>query len=269
MRIVANAQAPPSAIVTYISELYSTTWNEAVNKKIYGLDCIITCDKLQEKVQADLTKIPYTIEKVYTNPQVIPENKLNAKEVIDTDSFVKNLTAGYAISTLHFLDSHPTATYTSLPQYEYVAVGGSFDQLHNGHRKLLSIASTVCTQRLTIGITGASMLTAKTFAEYIDPYPVRAEEVEKYVVEINPSIGYNIVSIEDIYGPTITDPSLQAIVVSSETITGAFQINKVRAQQGMSPLVVLVIHRSDSAILSSTFLRMQKAASMTTRTTSA
>lgn len=30
-------------------------------------------------------------------------------------------------------------------------MGGTFDRLHNGHKKLLSLAACVCQERLTIG----------------------------------------------------------------------------------------------------------------------
>ena len=33
-----------------------------------------------------------------------------------------------------------------------VAVGGTFDRLHVGHRKLLSLAATVCSETLVVGV---------------------------------------------------------------------------------------------------------------------
>jgi pantetheine-phosphate adenylyltransferase len=35
-----------------------------------------------------------------------------------------------------------------------------------------------------------------------------------------PSLVYYIVPINDIYGPTATDPNIQALVVSKETVSG-------------------------------------------------
>jgi len=267
MRVIDKHHAPASSIVSYISELYSKTWNEAVNKKIYDLDCIITCDSLQTHLQYDFSKQPYPIEKVYTTTE-LESATLSVKEVVYTDEMVKNLSKGFDISQIHFIDSHPLACYDALQQFENVAIGGSFDQLHNGHRKLLFVAAMVCAKRLTVGVTGANMLTTKTLAEYIDPYETRRDAAAQWLGFVNPSLEYNIVAIEDIYGPTITDATLQAIVVSSETLTGAFKINEVRAQQGMLPLVILVINRSDSAILSSTFLRQQKKALLTSSSSS-
>ena len=54
--------------------------------------------------------------------------------------------------------------------------------------------------------------------------------------------GNNII---DPFGPTITEPKIDAIVVSSETIFGAFKINKIRIEKNMRPLSILVSDRND------------------------
>jgi len=37
---------------------------------------------------------------------------------------------------------------------------------------------------------------------------------------IKPSLVYDIVPLHDVYGPTATDPNIQALVVSKETASG-------------------------------------------------
>ena len=39
--------------------------------------------------------------------------------------------------------------------WERVAVGGTFDRLHAGHRLLLAASALVCTGSLFVGVTGA------------------------------------------------------------------------------------------------------------------
>ena len=38
--------------------------------------------------------------------------------------------------------------------FEEVAVGGTFDRLHVGHRLLLAATALVCTRRVYVGVTG-------------------------------------------------------------------------------------------------------------------
>lgn len=42
--------------------------------------------------------------------------------------------------------------------FEHVAVGGTFDRLHVGHRILLAAAALICTRRVYVGITGTAPL---------------------------------------------------------------------------------------------------------------
>lgn len=44
--------------------------------------------------------------------------------------------------------------------------------------------------------------------------------VRRFMELFKPSIVYDIVLISDIYGPTATDPNIQALVVSKETASG-------------------------------------------------
>jgi phosphopantetheine adenylyltransferase len=64
--------------------------------------------------------------------------------------------------------------------------------------------------------------------------------------------------------PTLaeTDPHIEAIVVSEETLVGAQAINAGRAKRGFKPLHIVVVSlvwpRSASSKLSSTDLRLQE-----------
>ena len=42
--------------------------------------------------------------------------------------------------------------------YEHVAVGGTFDRLHAGHRMLLAAAALVSCRHVYIGVTGGSLI---------------------------------------------------------------------------------------------------------------
>ena len=51
------------------------------------------------------------------------------------------------------------------------------------------------------------------------------------------------------------DATIEALIVSSETIKGALKINEIRKEKGFAPLNILVSRRSNAATLSSTFVR--------------
>ena len=45
-------------------------------------------------------------------------------------------------------------------------------------------------------------------------------DVQQIMELFKPSLVYDIVPIHDVYGPTATDPNIQALVVSKETTSG-------------------------------------------------
>jgi pantetheine-phosphate adenylyltransferase len=252
----------PIAVTSYVSELYSKSWNEAVAKKCFDIEFLVVNSLVTPQLPISRVFQEHEIVKVFSSnprdPELMDLSSRSSTQIVDCNTYFKSLEDGLKQNPdVIFLD----AAYERLdvlPSYRFVAVGGSFDQLHNGHRKLLSLSATLCSERITVGVTGDSMLAAKSYQEMIDAFPKRHESVRLFLAHIKPSLQLNIVEINDPFGPAITDPLLEAIVVSSETITGGFKINQIREQQGMNLLKIYVLNRGDSAILSSTFLREQK-----------
>lgn len=50
---------------------------------------------------------------------------------------------------------------------------------------------------------------------------VRTRRVHDFVARFKPGLTYDVVSINDVYGPTGWDPDIHALVVSRETVSGA------------------------------------------------
>lgn len=48
-----------------------------------------------------------------------------------------------------------------MKRYENVALGGTFDRLHNGHKILLSQAVLRATKHVTVGVTDVTMIQCK------------------------------------------------------------------------------------------------------------
>lgn len=68
-------------------------------------------------------------------------------------------------------------------------------------------------------------------------------------------VSVDVVPLEDAAGPAATDPQLDGLLVSSETLASGRRVNAARVKKGLPPLTVLVIRRTQQASLSSTALR--------------
>lgn len=152
--------------------------------------------------------------------------------------------------------------------FDSVAVGGTFDGLHYGHRKLLTLAvSSVNVApsegKLLIGITSDEMLRNKKFAEYITPVEERIRELNDFIGNLAPGIK-NRVKVEvinDAFGPTATEEHFTALVLSHETLENGLLLNEVRREKGFPPLTLLCTRRTEANAMSSTALRYMRAES--------
>lgn len=124
-------------------------------------------------------------------------------------------------------------------KYEKVAVGGTFDYLHDGHKVIISKAFEVgeCVQ---IGIVSDQMELKKDSAG-IQPLEDRKELLKKYLKKKNWLDRGEIKVITDPLGPAAEDEEIEAIIVSEETRPGAEKINEVREENGLDRLDIVEI----------------------------
>jgi len=134
-------------------------------------------------------------------------------------------------------------TCQKLPEGSYGAVvlGGTFDRLHGGHKLLLAMSCLAATKRLLVGVSEGPLLTDKTLGDVLLPFAQRQERLSHYLASTRPGIQYEIVPIEDPFGPSIVDEALECIVVSKETEKGGASVNRRRAAKGMRELAIDVV----------------------------
>lgn len=122
-----------------------------------------------------------------------------------------------------------------------VALGGTFDPIHDGHRALFHRAFEL--GDVTVGLT-TDDLAPKTRPEerYVRPYESResdlAEELEAFAAEYDRE--YEIRPLEEPTG-IASEEDFDVLVVSPETEAGGHKINEVREAAGRDPLEIEVV----------------------------
>jgi len=169
--------------------------------------------------------------------------------------------------------------------YYSIAVGGTFDHLHIGHKLLLTMLPFLLgpeppesakpiehtdaqNKQLIIGITGDELLKKKSHQNLIESWPERQKAVWSFlqrimrfdpntpllppksksatpgpdgVYDVTETLGpltLNFAEIRDPFGPTITNESITALVVSAETRKGGHAVTMERVKKGWRALDV-------------------------------
>ncbi len=127
-----------------------------------------------------------------------------------------------------------------MQKYKKVAVGGTFDELHRGHRTLLGKAFEIG-DKVVIGLSSNEFVSKMGKPHITAPYAERYREIEAYLEKSGLAERAEIVPLNDPYGLTISGKGLDALVVSKETEVIAAKINKIGKEAGFSPLRIVTV----------------------------
>lgn len=118
-----------------------------------------------------------------------------------------------------------------------VALGGTFEPLHEGHKKLIDVAIKLGGKDVMIGITSDDM--ARMRIRSVLPFEIRAENVRQYIMK---KYGFEpkIVKITNPFGRTL-DVDFEYLVVSPETYEMALKINEKRKQMGKKKINIVKV----------------------------
>jgi pantetheine-phosphate adenylyltransferase len=119
-----------------------------------------------------------------------------------------------------------------------VALGGTFDHFHRGHKRLIDRAFETG-RYVVIGIT-TDRLARELGKEELEPFDKRKRAVEGYIKREFKNVRYKIVGLNDPYGPVLKDPDIIGLVVSPETLRRGYEILKIREGKEM-PLDLYVV----------------------------
>ena len=117
-------------------------------------------------------------------------------------------------------------------------MGGTFDHIHDGHKLLLTIAGFLAKEKLIVGITGSELLVHKRYAEVMESYMIRRNNVEEFISYLFPPLEIEPYMLHDVAGPTGSIEDIDALVLSQETRAGGAAVNKLRVEKNWHPLVI-------------------------------
>lgn len=126
-------------------------------------------------------------------------------------------------------------------KFKTVAVGGTFDELHKGHKVLLLKAFEVGDQVL-IGLCTDKFVVKMNKPHMVAPYEERLKDLKAFLQEHGLIERAKIIPLNDAYGVTLQRGCLEALIVSRETEPTAKKINEERAKRGLKPLNIIVIN---------------------------
>jgi cytidyltransferase-like protein len=126
-------------------------------------------------------------------------------------------------------------------QFDLVATGGTFDEIHAGHRELLTRAFGLG-RSVLIGVSSDNFAAAKKGKNRLrHRFETRVERLVQFIHDEFGNVNFEIKELNDDFGPTSLDRNLQALVVSEETDPKGHEINRIRSSKGFDPLVIVTV----------------------------
>lgn len=122
-----------------------------------------------------------------------------------------------------------------------VGVGGTFDELHKGHRALLVKAFEVG-DHVVIGMSTDAFARTMGKPHLTASYRQRLRDLKNFLGEHGLLQRAEIIPISDAYGGVLLSKGpIEALIVSRETEPTAVKINEKRQEIGLTPLQIIVI----------------------------
>jgi pantetheine-phosphate adenylyltransferase len=144
-----------------------------------------------------------------------------------------------------------------MKEFRKVAVGGTFDELHRGH-KILLLKSFEIGERVLIGLCSDEFVKKLEKPHLTAPYEERLKELKNFLVSLGVAERAEVIPLNNPFGPTVTDTCIEALVVSEETKSTASRINEQRAKKELNPLAIVTINMvpsEDCSPISTTRIR--------------
>ena len=126
-----------------------------------------------------------------------------------------------------------------MEQFDLVAMGGTFDVIHNGHMALLNKSFSI-SSKVIIGLS-SDQLAAKRGKKLVNGYSKRLSSLKDVIEERFPNSSYEISKLENDFGPAVIEGSVKALIVSEETSNKGVHLNELRAKKNLPPVEIVVV----------------------------
>ena len=126
-----------------------------------------------------------------------------------------------------------------MESFDLVAMGGTFDVIHNGHIALLKKSFSI-SSKVIIGLS-SDQLAIKRGKNLVNDYSKRFSLLESAIEKNFPNSSYEISKLDNDFGPAIVEGSVKALVVSEETSTKGLHLNELRAERNLPPVEIVVV----------------------------
>ncbi len=126
-----------------------------------------------------------------------------------------------------------------MTQFDLVAMGGTFDVIHDGHMALLNKSFSI-SSKVIIGLS-SDQLTTKRGKNLTNDYSKRLSSLKDVIEKRFPNSSYEVSKLENDFGPAVIEGSVQALVVSEETSSKGVKLNKLRVERDLLPVEIIVV----------------------------
>ena len=106
----------------------------------------------------------------------------------------------------------------------------------------MKIALTI-SHFIEIGLTSQELLKKKKAASKLEDYTIRETNLKKYISSFTDLNRVSIVEIKnwDDMAKYSQDPDYEGLILSQETYSNAVKLNELREENGLNPLILIVI----------------------------
>lgn len=200
----------------YVSELHNLTWELACKFGKEELDINITSVATDgHKAWEELTMSPL-LDVVYAMSHSFETEKQTRQQLGLLPVMFRSPAAQIQSEYIRESDAYVDEEVGEPAAMDTTIVCGTFDHLHNGHKRLLSFAVSLCRKTLMIAITASPLLLeSKPSPELIEPLSIRKANLTDFLKSIRPDLKVEFEDVMEGWGPASIPKSNVNFVVSS------------------------------------------------------